>query len=81
MTVDHYRCEVAADALDAADDEALWRATFDRDHGIAAGWVSTGEQIAHWARDRREVESRCALEAVAERAVVRDGWRTIDGGN
>jgi hypothetical protein len=39
--------------------------------------VTTDQMIAAWAAERAAVEERSAIEAAAERAVIRDGWRSM----
>jgi hypothetical protein len=67
----HAYNEWAAEHLLDRDDETAWRA--QRNH---CG-VTTDQMIAAWAAERAAVEERSALEAAAERAVIRDGWRSM----
>jgi hypothetical protein len=68
---DEARREWIAERLLDQDDEAAWRA--QRNHY----GVTTDQMIAAWGAERAAVEERSALEAAAERAVIRDGWRSM----
>jgi hypothetical protein len=68
---DEARREWIAERLLDQDDEAAWR--LQRNH---CG-VTTDQMIAAWAAERAAVEERSAIEAAAERAVIRDGWRSM----
>jgi hypothetical protein len=67
----HAYNEWAAEHLLDRDDEAAWRA----ERGACR--VTTEQMIAAWAAERAAVEERSALEAAAECAVIRDGWRSM----
>ena len=62
-----------ADALDAADDEELWRQTRAEDLGLPRGWVSDQEAAAVWARDK------AAVEAEWDAALERERLRWVAG--
>jgi hypothetical protein len=68
----HAYNEWAAEHLLDRDDETAGKA-----ERTAICTVTTEQMIAAWAAERAAVEERSAIEAAAERAVIRDGWRSM----
>jgi hypothetical protein len=79
------RHDWAAGALTDREDEADWleaRAAWAVQHAadldcVAARPVSTTAMVEHFARERREVEDRSALEHIAEKALHRQWQRDL----
>lgn len=48
-----------------------------RDDDLGLDVERPGDAAELWARERFEVESRCELERIAERAVIAQFWRDL----